>query len=96
METQHMNNTIEQNEIHTYSCENYRNVKANNMREAALIFALRAARREYGSKAIVVTCNQQAMAMDGSFAEYQAFVGVPHGSRSICGKNIRFSVYLES
>lgn len=69
------------------------------MSEAAEIFATREARKRYGRTAHARTCNQNAYAQDGSFSEYNAFIGyTPAGKHNIgttIGTNFLFSVYVE-
>lgn len=80
-----------------YKCQGFRAVAAESMRDAAQTFADREARKIYGHKGYARTCTQQGVAFDGSYAEYEAFIGYrPSGQHNVgttVGKNIRFSVY---
>lgn len=62
------------------------------MQEAAELFALRMARREFGQRADVRTCNMGAYEPTLKFAEYNAFVGITR-SGATTGHNINFTVY---
>jgi len=83
-----------------YTSPGFRAVTAESISEAAGIFADRQARRDYGKSGYARTCNQQAYARDGSFAEYEAFIGYTpagnHNRGSTTGKNFRFTIYVES
>lgn len=61
------------------------------MTQAASIFALRVARRTYGSRADVRTCHAQSWSRDGNVAEFQAFVGRTKGNETT-GHNITLTV----
>lgn len=75
-----------------YTCNGFRPALADSMREAAEIFANRAARKSYGGTGYCRTCNQYAYAQDGSLAEFSAFIGYTTGRNETTGKNINFTV----
>lgn len=75
-----------------YTSNGFKSVQAESMREAAEIFATRAARRKYGRLAYCRTCTQQAHAQDGSLAEYSAFIGYKTGQSETTGSDIKFTV----
>jgi hypothetical protein len=60
-----------------------------------VIFAERAARRQYGKSGYCRTCTQVAYSPDGTFAEFSAFIGhTPRGQRNeTAGHNQSFVVY---
>ena len=66
------------------------------MAEAAGIFAVRAARKQYGKSGYCRICNQEAYSQDGRLGEYNAFIGyTPKGEpHSTAGNNIRFTVTI--
>jgi hypothetical protein len=75
-----------------------RPVQADNMKEAAQIFADRMARKKYGKGGYARTCNLESHSQDGTLGEYNAFLGYTpagkHNQGSTVGSNERFSVYL--
>ena len=75
-----------------FTCRNFRGVSAESITDAARIFALRHARRCYGSSADVRTCTMGSYAQNGSCAEFSAFVGITRGSETT-GHNISFTVH---
>ncbi len=67
------------------------------MNEAAQLFAERKARKLYGRNAEVGALRQDGYCPDGSYANYQAFVGRPNKKeRNISGGNVHFSVSTPS
>ena len=80
-----------------YTTSGCRSVTAENMTEAAEIFAARMARKEFGKSAYCRTCNVESWSQEGSLGEDQAFIGYTpagkHNSNTTAGKNIRFTVY---
>lgn len=79
--------------MNKYTCNGFKSVKAETMKEAAEIFANRAAKRKYGRSAYCRTCTQGAYAQDGRLAEYSAFIGYTTGQNETSGNNINFTVY---
>ena len=75
----------------TYISNGFRSVQAETMKEAAAIFAKRAARKTYGSRGDVRTCNVGSYSQDGTLAEFSAFVGLTRGNETT-GHNIQFTV----
>lgn len=80
--------------MNTYTCTGFNRVKAESMREAAGVFASRAARRQYGRNGYCRTCTQGDYAENGSLAEYSAFIGYTTGLHETTGHNINFTVCL--
>jgi hypothetical protein len=76
-----------------FTCNGFQSVTAENMSEAANIFANRAARRKYGKSGYARTCVQGSYAQDGRLAEYSAFIGYTTGRNETTGHNINFTVY---
>lgn len=76
-----------------YLCNGFRSAYADTIREAAEIFAGRAARKAYGSRAYVRTCNLQSWSNDGSAVEFEAFIGYRSGPQETTGRNFRFTVF---
>ena len=82
-----------------YTTAGCRAVTAENMSEAAGIFADRMARKKYGKTGYARTCNLESWSQDQTLGEYSAFIGhAPagkHNRGTTVGGNIRFSVYAE-
>ena len=76
----------------TYLSNGFRSIQAEGMKDAAEIFALRQARKEYGKAATVRTLNIRAHAQDNSFAEFEAFIGRRTGKHETTGHNLHFTV----
>ncbi len=78
-----------------YTSPGFRSVEACSIRAAAVIFAERAARKQYGKAGYCQTCTQRACSSDGTFAEYSAFIAyTPREQRSeAAGHNEFFAVY---
>jgi hypothetical protein len=81
--------------MNKYSCNGFRSVVAESMKDAAEIFATRAARRSYGRSAYCRTLNQEYYAENGSFAGYSAFVGRRSDRQYTVGHNFCFTVCFE-
>jgi hypothetical protein len=78
----------------TYKCDGFKSVQAEDMKQAARIFAERQARREYGKRGYCHHVNQDSYSQDGNSATYQAFIGVYNKNyRSTNGENIWLTVY---
>lgn len=58
-----------------YRADGFRTVKANDMKEAAGIFADRIARKK-GKRHLVRHVRLNSWSSDGTMGEYQAFIGV--------------------
>lgn len=54
--------------MNKYTCENHTPVRAENMNEAAAIFAGRKARAAYGRRAYARTLNKESYSQDGRLA----------------------------
>jgi hypothetical protein len=82
-----------------YTTSGCRAVTAENMSEAAEIFADRMARKKYGKTGYARTCNLESWSQDQTLGEYSAFIGYTpagkHNRGTTVGGNIRFSVYAE-
>lgn len=81
-----------------YTTLGCRAVSADNMREAAEIFANRMARKTYGKSGYCRTCNLESWSQDRSRGDYNAFIGYTpsgqHNTGLTVGNNIRFTVRL--
>lgn len=69
-----------------------RSVTTESIRQAAYVFAERAARAEFGKLGGCRTCSMNSHAKDGSCAEFTAFIGITKNSETT-GHNINFTVY---
>ena len=76
-----------------YECDNHRAVEAEDIREAAEIFADRKARAVYGRAGYARTLRADSWCMDLSFTCNEAFIGRTTGPHETTGHNIRFNVY---
>ena len=65
-----------------------KSVTAETAHEAALIFAIRIARREYGKLGRVACFYADGWAFDGSHVTYNAFIGKSSESGGTRGRNI--------
>jgi hypothetical protein len=78
----------------TYTSPGFRPCLAERHDEAAEIFALRAARKQYGRNAVVGALTAGSHSMDNTCAEYSAFIGYKtRGQNGICGHNIHLTIY---
>ena len=75
-----------------YRCNGFRSVRADSIRDAADIFAKRAARRAFGRRGIVRTMVEDSYTRNLSIVEFAAFIGYPTGRNETTGHNIRFTV----
>jgi hypothetical protein len=78
-----------------YTSPGFRSVEASSMNAAAVIFAERAARKQYGKSGYCRTCTQVVHSTDGTFAEYSAFICyTARGQRSeTVGHNEAFAIH---
>jgi len=79
----------------TYICSGFRPVKAESNKEAASIFANREARKRFGRNWYARTVNASSWSQDGSFVEYDAFIGYTPLGQPNCtaGTSYRFTVH---
>ena len=77
--------------VNTFFCNSFNSVKAESMKDAAQIFALRMARRKYGKSGMVRTCQIGAYSphnKHGCPSEFSAFIGITKkGSNETNGNN---------
>ena len=78
-----------------YTSPGFRSVEACSVRAAAVIFAERAARKQYGKYGYFRTYTPVACSTVGTIAEYSAFIGyTPRGQlNETAGHNQSFVVY---
>jgi len=76
----------------TYTSAGFRPVKANDIREAAELFAVRAARRKYGRRGCVAAFRIGSYTKDMSLVEAEAFIGYRIGLNQTTGGNIHLAV----
>lgn len=69
-------------------------VGADDMREAAMVFAGRLARKSFGRRADVRVLRQDCTSFDYRMAEYEAFIGLTSGNETT-GRNVRFTVWID-
>ena len=67
-------------------------MRALGIRDAAEIFARRAARRAFGRRGLVRTLVEDSYTRNLSIVEFAAFIGYPSGRNETTGHNIRFTV----
>ncbi len=75
-----------------YRCNGFRSVRALGIRDAAGVFAKRAARRAFGRRGIVRTMVEDSYTRNLSIVEFAAFIGYSTGPNETTGHNIRFTV----
>jgi len=75
-----------------YRCNGFRSVRADSIRDAAEVFARRAARRAFGRRGIVRTMVEDSYTRNLSIVEFAAFIGYSTGPNETTGHNIRFTV----
>ena len=75
-----------------FRCNGFRSVRALGMRDAAEIFARRAARRAFGRRGLVRTLVEDSYARNLSIVEFAAFIGYSSGRNETTGHNVRFTV----
>lgn len=78
--------------LNLYHCSGHRSVRAAGIRDAAEVFAKRAARRAFGKRGIVRVLREDSYAPDYSLIEFEAFIGYPSGPNETTGRNVRFTV----
>lgn len=78
--------------MNRHTSSGFRPVTSLTVREAAEIFAARAARKAYGRRGYARTLNCSAWSQDGTVHEYEAFVGYRSGPNEATGHGIRFTV----
>lgn len=91
--------TISQQEsdshTHRFYCTGFRSVTATSMRDAASIFATRAARRSYGRRGYASLLAARAWSEDGRLSEFSAFVGYATGPHETTGHRVYFTVHAD-
>ena len=78
-----------------YTCKGCRPVVRSGAFNAGRYFAGIIARREYGRRGTVGPCRINSWSADGSFGEYEVFIGIPCAD-GISGHDIMFSVTAEN
>jgi type IV secretory pathway VirB2 component (pilin) len=77
-----------------YISRGFKSVEACSIRAAVVIFAERAARKQFGKSGRCETFTQIQCSVDGRFAEYSVFIGCSaRGRRHEAGHNQFFLVY---
>ena len=75
-----------------FRCNGFRSVRALGIRDAAEVFARRAARRAFGRRGYVHVLNEDSYTRNLSIVEFAAFIGYSTGRNETTGHNIRFTV----
>lgn len=78
--------------MHKHTSPGFRAVYSNSVREAAEIFATRAARKAYGRRGYTRVLNRVSWSQDGSVHEFEAFIGYSPRPGETSGHNVRFTV----
>ncbi len=78
----------------TYLSSGMRPIHAEGIADAAVIFALRLARKKFGRRARVVTMYMEGWNVGMTWIEYSAFIGYPCGEhgQDTRGHNVMFKV----
>ena len=75
-----------------FRCNGFRSVRSDSIRDAAEVFARRAARRAFGKRGLVRTLVEDSYTRNLSIVEFAAFIGYPTGPNETTGHNVRFTV----
>jgi hypothetical protein len=75
-----------------FRCNGFRSVRSDSIRDAAGVFAKRAARRAFGKRGLVRTMVEDSYVPNLSIVEFAAFIGYSSGPNETTGHNIRFTV----
>jgi hypothetical protein len=75
-----------------FRCNGFRSVRSDSIRDAAEVFARRAARRAFGRRGIVRTMVEDSYTRNLSIVEFAAFIGYSTGPNETTGHNFRFTV----
>lgn len=78
--------------MNLYWSSGFRSVRAEGIKEAADVFAVRAARRSYGRRGYCRTLLVGSYSRDYSLIECSAFIGYPTGLNETTGHNIYLTV----
>ena len=78
--------------MNKYTCDGFLSVEAESMREAAEIFGERLARRKYGKRGQVGACRCNGHTQDGSYGDYDLFIGYPSDQNQTTGHNVMLSI----
>lgn len=78
--------------MNLFHCNGHRSVRAEGIRDAAKVFALREARRAFGKRGLVRILYVDCCTEDGTLAEFEAFIGYASGHNETTGRNVRFTV----
>lgn len=81
--------------MNLYACSGFKSVRADSIRDAAEVFALRSARRTFGRSGRVGTLNAESWTVCARNVEFSSFVGYRSGRHELSGRNVRFTVYLK-
>ena len=80
-----------------YRCDGFRPIpvdQVEDIKEAAMIFADRLARQNYGRRGFCHNINANSWSPDYTSIQYQAFIGAPR-ENGCCGGNCWISVTLD-
>lgn len=90
----------------TYHCDGFRPIPqgfedskyrtVDDSKAAAWMFAARMARREFGKRGYCRTLRLDSRAMDGSYVNYEVFIGVrcSHDLTTTAGHNVWLTIYI--
>ncbi len=78
--------------MNRYTCSGFRAVTAETFSDAAIVFANREARRQFGRRGYARTLNPGSYAKDGSLAEFSSFIGYNTGPNETTGHNTHITV----
>ena len=83
--------------MNTYSANGFRPVQANEMKDAAEVFAGRLARKQFGRKGYCRICRLDGWDEQGRFGEYEVFIGYNGAERgTTVGHNEWIIVHKET
>ena len=81
--------------MNRYTCDSHKSVLTDSPREAAEIFALRTARKQYGKAASVGALHLNSYSSSGDVHEFTAFIGYPSARNETTGHNIHLVVRVK-
>lgn len=79
-----------------YVTSGCRALRANCIREAAEVFALRIARRHFGRRARIGALNCVGWCPLGTFRQFSVFVGYRSAPNELTGKNELITIYPQA
>lgn len=80
--------------IHVGDSYDQGRLTVERMDDAAMAFATRVARRTYGRRGSCHHVRQDGRAVDGSYVNFEAFIGVPAQGGGMSGQNVWLTIWV--